>query len=113
MAIVMTLLLSLTFGMADMGIYAFRYIQAANCVREVARRAVVRDPTPTEITYCVDRQLTVTLDGDPQTKPAGEEITASINTVYDWLVLDLLVPPLGPTAPLEVQASMRMEGKKL
>jgi len=113
MALVMTILVSLTFGIADMGLYAFRYIQAANCAREVARRAVVRDPEPTKVKYCIDEELTVTLDGDPQTQEAGTEITASINTVHDWIVIDQFVPALGPTAPLNVHASMRMEGRKL
>ncbi len=109
LSFVMMILLILTFGIADMGVYMYRYIQAANCVREVARRAVVRQPTTN--TYCVDVGLTPTLSGDPATLAAGTEITATVDTTYTWMVINQFVPGLGATAPLKAKVTMRMEGK--
>ena len=100
-AIVMILLLVLTFGTLDMGVYMYRYIQAANCVREVARRTVVGESTAD--TYCVDAGLT------PAVSINDEEVTATIDTVHNWLVVSYLIPGLGPTAPVEAQVTMRME----
>ncbi len=109
MAVVMTLLLSLTFSILDMGVYMYRYIQAANCAREVARRAVVREPTTN--TYCVDVGLTPTLSDDPASLSPGVDITATVDTDYNWMVISYLVPGLGPSAPIDAQVTMRMEGK--
>ena len=111
MAIVMLLLLTLTFGIADMGIYMYRYIQAANCAREVARRAVVRQPDPTADIYCFDAELTPTLSADPASLDAGEEITATVDELHTWAVIGYLIPTFGPTAPLRAQVTMRMEGQ--
>ncbi len=109
MALVIMLLLVLTFGIADIGLYMYRYVQAANCVREVARRAVVRQPTTN--TYCVDSSLTPTLSADPATLQAGEEIIASIDTTHEWIAIGYLIPALGPTAPVRAGVTMRMEGQ--
>ncbi len=109
MALVMMLLLSLTFGILDMGVYMYRYIQAANCVREVARRAVVRQPTTN--TYCIDVGLTPTLSADPAGLDAGDEITATIDTDHNWMVISYLIPGLGPSAPVDARVTMRMEGQ--
>ncbi len=101
MALVMMLLLSLTFGILDMGVYMYRYIQAANCVREVARRTVVGESTAN--TYCVDVGLA------PAVSISGEEVTATIATDHNWLVVSYLIPMLGPSAPIDAQVTMRME----
>ena len=101
MAIVMVLLLTLTFGVLDMGVYMYRYIQAANCVREYARRTVVNEPTTD--TYCVDAALT------PTVSVSGEIVTATIDSNYNWMVVSYLIPGLGPSAPLDAQVTMRME----
>ena len=100
-AIVMLLLLTLTFGVLDMGVYMYRYIQAANCVREFARRTVVNESTAD--TYCVDAGLT------PAVSVSGEEVTATIDTVHNWMVVSYLIPGLGPTAPIDARVTMRME----
>ena len=101
MAFVMVLLLTLTFGTLDMGIYMYRYVQAANCVREFARRTVVNASTAD--TYCVDAALT------PTVSISGEEVTATIATDYNWMVISYLIPGLGPSAPIDAQVTMRME----
>lgn len=100
-AIVMLLLLTLTFGILDMGVYMYRYIQAANCVREFARRTVVNESTAD--TYCVDVGLT------PAVSISGEEVTATIDTAHSWMVVSYLIPGLGPTAPIDAEVTMRME----
>ncbi len=109
MSLVMMILLMLTFGIADVGLYMYRYVQAANCVREVARRAVVRQPTTN--TYCVDNDLDPTLSADPETLPAGQEITASLDKTHTWMVMSYLIPGIGETAPLRAAVTMRMEGQ--
>ena len=39
MALVATILLMLTFGTADLGLFMYKYVQAANCTREAAQGA--------------------------------------------------------------------------
>ena len=109
MAIVMMLLLVLCFGIADFGLYMYKYVQAANCTREAARRAAVRQD-PTNIPYCVDASLSpsvVYADGGQAT---GSDVTASINFQHNWIVIDHLVPGLGPTITLQSHTTMRLEG---
>jgi hypothetical protein len=111
MAIVIMIMLTITVAAIDFGIYMFRYVQAANCVREAARRAVVRDPSAANPPYCVDAALPA-----PTLSPAGyltaaqgTEVTASISVPYDWLALDTFIP--GLTGSINAHTSMRMEGQ--
>jgi hypothetical protein len=113
MALVILILLILTFGVADMGLYMYKYVQAANCTREAARRAVVRDPNPTSVPYCIDASLKPSLSANPADLPAGAEITATVNTTYSWLVISYLIPGMSNTIPLKSDTSMRMEPKKV
>ena len=103
MAIVMMILLTLTFGIADFGIYMYRYVQAANCVREAARRYVVHDASYMQPeTYCVDASLqptVVEVDGDA---------VATLDVAHDWVVMDILIPGLGGTG-IHARAAMRIE----
>src|SRR3712207_1901462 len=64
MALVMMLLLILTFGIADLGLLTYRHVQAANCVREIARQAAIRQDVP-GVTYCVDSGLASAVVVDP------------------------------------------------
>ena len=112
MAIVATLMMVLAVGIVDFGVYMYKYVQAANCVREAARRAVVRDPNAESPPYCVDAGLAP--DVTPNnwvTLPTGEQVTARIDTTYSWLGLKFLIPFLPSTLPLRAQTSMRMEGQ--
>ncbi len=111
MAIVAMLLLTLTFGTADMGLFMYKYVQAANCTREAARRAAVRKD-PTNIPYCVDASLRPTVTYADPGKSAGTDVTATINTTYSWIVIGYLVPGLGNTINLKSATTMRLEGAK-
>jgi hypothetical protein len=112
MGLVVMLLLTLTFGIADLGIFMFKYVQAANCVREAARRAVVRDPNAGSPPLCVssDLQPTVSPAGYATLK-AGQPVTATINQTHTWIVIGYLVPGMGDTVPLKAATTMRMEGQ--
>ena len=113
MALVMLLLLILTFGIADMGLYMYKELQAVNCVREVARAAVVRRDLAAG-SYCVDSGLfaSVTLSDSGYTcLEGGEPLSASINQTHRWIAIGYLIPALGPTVPLRAAETMRMEGQ--
>jgi len=72
-AIVALLLLTLTFGTADMGLFMYKYVQAANCTREAARRAAVRKD-PDNIPYCLDASLRPTVTYADAGKAAGTDV---------------------------------------
>lgn len=110
MALVAMILMTIVFGVIDFGIYMYRYVQAANCVRESARRAVVRDPSYSNPPYCIDAGLTPTASADPNSLDAGDEFTATIDIDHNWLAL-YIVPGMGPSIPLKATTSMRMEPK--
>ncbi|MDP9470786.1 MAG: pilus assembly protein [Chloroflexota bacterium] len=112
MAMVVMILLTLVGGIFDFSIYMYRYVQASNCVREAARRAVVRADDAANPPYCVDADLAPTLSpSDYKSLDAGEEVNASIDTVHNWFVIDQFIPVLGPSVPLTASTSMRMEGQ--
>ena len=112
MAIVMMLLLVLCFGMADFGLYMYKYVQAANCTREAARRAAVRQD-PTNIPYCVDASLAPSVTYADASHSTGSDVTASINFNYNWIVIDHLIPGLSPTIALQSHTTMRLEGAEV
>jgi hypothetical protein len=115
MAIVFMLMMTIVVASVDFGVFLYRYVQAANCVREAARRAVVRKSVtkPEDVPYCVDSQLPL-----PTLSPSnydalnpGDPVTASIDIPYDWIALDTLIP--GLTGRIKVKVTMRMEGRKV
>ena len=112
MAIVALLLLTLTFGTADMGLFMYKYVQAANCTREAARRAAVRKD-PDNIPYCLDASLKPTVTYADNGRAAGTDVTATVNTTYSWIVIGYLVPGLGNTISLRSHTTMRLEGQKI
>ena len=113
-ALVLPLLLTLMFGIAEMGLYMYDYVQAANCAREAARRAAVRAANPDSPPYCVSATLHPTLTyADPSKKSAGTDVTATVNSTHHWLVIDNLVPGLGASQPLHAAVTMRMEPEKV
>ena len=113
MAIVSMLLVVLVGGIVDFGVYMYKDVQAANCVREAARRAAVRDPNAASPGYCVDASLKPTLTADYMTLPAGAEVTATISSTHSWLAISYLIPGMGSTIQLKASTTMRMEGKKI
>src|SRR6476619_3165392 len=75
MALVTLLLLTLTFEIADVGLYMFDFVQTANCTREAARRAAVRKD-PTNIPYCPSPNLAPTMRQSAGGAP-DSDVTAS------------------------------------
>lgn len=112
MAIVAMFLLMLTFGTADIGIYMYKYVQAANCTREAARRAAVRKDY-NNIPYCVDNSLKIQVTFSDPGHAAGTDVTAKIDTDYDLIVLDYLIWGNNKKLPLKSSTTMRMEGQKI
>jgi Flp pilus assembly protein TadG len=110
MAIVIVIMIMLTVSSIDFGIYMYRYVQAANCVREAARRAVVRAPGAASAPYCAEAGLTPTISpADYQSAAPGSEVVASITVDHDWMALDNFIP--GLTGTIRARTSMRMEGQ--
>jgi len=105
MALVATLLLMLSFGIADVGLYIEKYISVANCTREAARNAAVRSSIPS----CTGLVVTYSDSGHA----AGTTVTATVNTTHSWLVIGYLIPGIGETIALQSHTSMRMEGTRI
>jgi Flp pilus assembly protein TadG len=112
MALVMLILLSMTFGTADIGLFMYDYVQAANCTREAARRAAVRQD-PTNIPYCVSATLQPTITYADPGKASGTNVTATIDTTHRWIAICYFIPGMSCTIPLRAATTMRMEGQKL
>ena len=125
MALVTPLLLMLMGGIIDFGIYMYREVQAANCVREVVRRASVRvDALPPAVDsgafqkYCGDFVPTVSPAGY-KTAATGSTVTATIDASHSWLIIGPLMNTLQliPTFPqsprVQAEAAMRLEGQQV
>jgi Flp pilus assembly protein TadG len=112
MAIVIVLMIMLTVSSVDFGVYMYRYVQAANCVREAARRAVVRADNADNPPYCADAGLKPTLSpANYKAAAPGSEIVASIDINHPWMALDNFIPGLAATVKIKAHTSMRMEGQ--
>jgi hypothetical protein len=115
-ALVLPLLLALMFAIAEGGLYMYDYVQAINCAREAARRAAVRDPDAATPPYCVSVDLLPTLDPDPWVDAlGGSEVTATVASDHDWIIIHQLIPllggsPLPDSWPISATVVMRMEG---
>lgn len=123
MAIVLSTLLILSFGMVDFGLYLTGYIRASNCAREVARAAVIRNPGAA--TFCANHQLTplfetATVTVSPSAymvANSGTPVTATVVAVYRWKAIAPLINAFSPgtpwsaTATTTTTATMRMEGR--
>ena len=112
-AIVIIVVVTMAMGIADLGLYTYRYVQAANCVREAARRAVVRADDAENPPYCVDAGLKPAVTPGYKTLPYGAEVTAAIDKPHSWMAIGSLIPGIGATAPIRARTSMRMEGQKV
>lgn len=109
MALVMMILLMLTFGTVDAGLYMYRFVQAANCTREAARRAAVRKD-PTTIPFCVSNDLMPTV-AYASGGAVGTDVTATLTITHNWIVIGYLIPGVSPTIPIRSATTMRMEGQ--
>jgi Flp pilus assembly protein TadG len=113
-ALVLPILLTLVFGIAEMGLYMYDYVQAANCAREAARRASVRAADADSPPYCVSATLQPTLTpANYEDQPGGSDITAEVDSDHNWIVIDNLIPGLPNPMPLNATVVMRMEGEEL
>ncbi len=113
MALVTPLLLMLCFGVIDFGYYMYNYVQAANCVREAARRAAVRAVDASNPPYCSEASLQPTVTANYLSLPAGSEVTATVNAPHTWIAIGYMVPGLGSTTTITARTSMRMEGQEV
>ena len=113
MALVVMILLTLSFGIADVGLYMYDFVQAANCAREAARRAAVRADNAASPPFCISSNLQPTVTAGYKTLPPGSEVTATIDTTHRWIAICHFVPGMSCTVPLRAATSMRMEGQKV
>src|SRR5687767_7713518 len=112
-ALVIMILLTLTFGTADIGLYMYDYVQAANCVRESARRAAVRDPNAATPPYCISSSLVPQVPAGYMDLPAGDEVQVTLTKNHNWIAICYFVPGMSCTIEIKAATSMRMEGRKL
>lgn len=113
MALVATLLLTLTFGIADVGLFMYDYVQAANCVRESARRAAVRADNAESPPYCISSNLNPVVPVGYKLLPAGSEVQVTLTKAHRWIAICYFVPGMSCTIDINAATSMRMEGQKL
>ena len=122
MAVVMVVLLTLTFGMVDFSLFLSGHIQVTSCAREVARQAVVRQDGA--LTKC-DGQLglfeihTVTISpSDYKNANTGDPLTVTVTGTYRWKALAPIVNAFFPgtlwpaTHTTTTKVTMRMEGRR-
>lgn len=113
-ALVLPLLLILTFGVVEMSLYMYKYVQAASCARESARRASVRLADANATAYCMAKSITVTVTpAGYATAAAGTNVVATATGTHTWLVLDNLIPKFPRTSKVGATVTMRLEGQKL
>ncbi|MFM9106457.1 MAG: TadE/TadG family type IV pilus assembly protein [Chloroflexota bacterium] len=125
MALITPLLLMLMGGIIDFGIYMHREVQAAGCVREVARRAAVRaDALPPAVNaeefeaYCGEFTPTITPTGY-KSAATGNSVTARVDVPHSWLIIGPLMSslqliPSFPQSPrVQAEAAMRLEGQQV
>ena len=118
-ALVIPLLLALMFAIAEGGLYMYDYVQAINCARESARRAAVRADDAASPPYCVSADLLPTLTTESGAaylvEPAGNDVTAVVDSDHEWIIIHMLIPllggsPLPDSLPISATVVMRMEG---
>lgn len=113
MVLVIMILLSLTFGTADLGLYMYDFVQAANCVREAARRAAVRADNAGSPPFCISSNLVPQVPAGYKTLPAGSEVQVTLTKDHRWIAICYFVPGMSCTTQIRAATSMRMEGQKL
>ena len=113
MALVTMILFTLTFGTADIGLYMYDYVQAANCVREAARRATVRADNAASPPFCISSNLVPVVPAGYKTLPTGSEVQVTLTKNHKWIAICYLVPGMSCTIQIKAATSMRMEGQKI
>jgi hypothetical protein len=113
MALVIMILLTLTFGIADIGLYMYDYVQAANCVRESARRAAVRADNAGSPPFCLSSNLAPQVPAGYQTLPPGSEVQVTLTKSHRWIAICYFVPGMSCTIDIRAATSMRMEGQRV
>lgn len=113
MVLVIMILLTLTFGTADIGLYMYDYVQAANCVREAARRAAVRADNAASPPFCISSNLNPQVPGGYKTLPAGSEVQVTLIKSHQWIAICYFVPGMSCSIDIRAATSMRMEGQKI
>ena len=113
MALVIMILLTLTFGTADIGLFMYDYVQAANCVREAARRAAVRAPNADSPPYCANSGLVPQVPAGYQDFPTGSEVEVTLTKEHQWIAICHFVPGMSCTFDITARTSMRMEGQEI
>jgi hypothetical protein len=113
MALVVMVLFTLTFGVADISLYMYDYVQAANCVREAARRAAVRADNAGSPPYCISANLVPQVPAGYKTLPAGSEVQVTLTATHRWIAICYFIPGMSCTIQINAATSMRMEGQKL
>jgi hypothetical protein len=113
MALVIMLLLTLAFGTVDAGLFMYDYVQAANCVRESARRAAVRADDAGSPPFCISSNLVPQVPAGYKSLPTGSEIQVTLTKPHNWIVICYLVPGMSCTMDITAKTSMRMEGQKI
>ena len=111
MALVIMILLTLTFGIADLGLYMYDYVQAANCVREAARRAAVRADNAASPPFCINSSLVPQVPAGYQDLPTGSEVQVTLTKSHKWIAICYFVPGMSCTIDIKAATSMRMEGQ--
>jgi len=120
----MSILMVLSMGMVDFGLFLTSYIRATNCTREAARAAVVRRADAASL--CTTDNLTplysaynVTIaPAGYTTANSGEPVTVTINATYQWKILAPVINLFTPgsvfpaTSAVTVKTTMRLEGRR-
>lgn len=123
MALLLPLLLIITFGIIEFSIALWDQAVVTNASREGARAGIVwADPRPTDgeiqtvvANYCAGRLISFNGATAPATtitrtdSSAGSPLTVTVNYNFDFLVISALVPPLGDGLNLSARTVMRME----
>lgn len=112
-AFTLPLLISLTFGVIEMGFYMHDYIQAASCAREAARRAAIGANVLPATSYCPSPNITVTVNY-PNGQQAGGDAEAHAQATHNWVVIGALIPIPAFQSPTRIDATvtMRIEGQR-
>jgi Flp pilus assembly protein TadG len=125
MALVMIVLLIVSFGTVDFGILLTGRVMASNCAREAARKAVVREAvagdfcaTTHHLTPLFESAGLTLSPGDYVDADSGTSVTSTVTATYRWIAIAPLVnaffpgTPMDPTFTSTASATMRMEGRR-
>jgi Flp pilus assembly protein TadG len=125
-ALVLPLLLIFLFGIIEFGIILFDQAILTNASREGARAGIVL-PTPSRLSeaeiativsnYCGDHLITfgsapsppITTVTFPAVTTFGNDLTVTVEFVYDFLLVPSFIPALPQTLTLRTESVMKYE----